>query len=324
MRIADMELPEPRMSALARVPLPMFGIGMGVLGLGLCWRYSGILFNFSPWIGNILLLAGTILWACTSFVQLLRLALATSALREELAHAVRGPLVAQKIIVILLLAEAAGPDFPRLAFGLLLTGSVLAVLATLWVLMRFQAEQHDRMLAPSWLVAPIALPFMSILYAVDGDRGAACMSLGAGALVIATLLPRVLVGISTIMAAPAPIRPLVVIAVAPLALIFIAYVQLAGVDGFAYGLLGATAFVVCLVLTTLPHWWRAPFGLPWWACGMPPAAVVLAVIELAEKLRTLATLAAAAASLAIITVMMTLLLARTMIALFNGRLLPPA
>jgi tellurite resistance protein len=150
------------------------------------------------------------------------------------------------------------------------------------------------------------------------------MSLGAGALVIATLLPRVLVGISTIMAAPALIRPLVVIAVAPLALIFIAYVQLAGVDGFAYGLLGATAFVVGLVLTTLPHWWRAPFGLPWWACGMPPAAVVLAVIELAEKLRTFATLAAAAASLAIITVIVTLLLVRTLIALFNGRLLPPA
>ena len=313
-----------RLIGVARIPIPTFGIGMGVLGLGLCWRYSGVLFHVSPLIGNIILLAGTVLWACATAVQLVRLAVAPSVVGEELAHAIRGPLVAQKIIVILLLAEAAGPTFPKLAHALLLAGTVLAVLATLWVLTRFQAAQHERILAPSWLVAPIALPFTSILYGVDGDRVAASMSLGAGALVIATLLPRVLAGISTVTAAPAPIRPLVVISVAPLALIFIAYVQLAGIDGFAYGLLGAAMFVVCLVLTTLPHWWRAPFGLPWWACGMPPAAVVLAVIELAEKLRTAATLTAAAVALGIITVIMTILLIRTATALINGRLFPPA
>jgi tellurite resistance protein len=297
---------------------------MGVLGLGLCWRYSGVLFHVSALVGNIILLAGTVLWACATAAQLVRLAVAPSAVCEELAHAIRGPLVAQKIIVILLLAEATGPIFPKLAYALLLAGTVLAVLATLWVLTRFQAAQHDRILTPSWLVAPIALPFASILYGVDGDRVAASMSLGAGTLVIATLLPKVLVGISTLPEAPAPLRPLVVISVAPLALIFIAYVQLAGIDGFAYGLFGATMFVACLVLTTLPHWWRAPFGLPWWACGMPPAAVVLAVIELAEKLRTTATLTVAAVSLGIITVIMTILLIRTATALINGRLFPPA
>jgi tellurite resistance protein len=312
------------LTGLARIPIPIFGIAMGVLGLGLCWRYSGVLFNFSPLIGNIILLAGTVLSASATAVQLVRLAIAPSAVWEDVAHSIRGPLVAQKIIVILLLAEAAGPNFPKLAYGLLLAGTVLAIFATLWVLTRFQATHHDRILAPSWLVAPIALPFTSILYAVDGDRIAASMSLGAGSLVIATLLPRVLVGISTVTAAPAQVRPLVAIAVAPLALIFVAYVQLAGVDTLAYGLLGATMFVVCLVLTTLPHWWRAPFGLPWWACGMPPAAVVLAVIELAEKVRTIATLTAAAASLGIITVIMIILLTRTVTALLNGRLFPPA
>lgn len=268
--------PGRRLSGVACIPIPTFGIGMGVLGLGLCWRYGGVVFHLPPLIGNLILLAGTVLWAAATSVQLVRLAVAPSFVGEELAHAIRGPLVAQKIIVVLLLAEAAGPRFPKLAYGLLLAGTVLAVLTTLWVLTRFQAAQHDRMLTPSWLVAPIALPFAATLYAADGDRVAASMTLGAGALVIATLLPRVLVGLSNVTAAPAPLRPLVVIAVAPLALIFIAYVQLAGVDEVAYGLLGATMFVVCLVLTTLPHWWRAPFGLPWWACGMPPAAVVLA------------------------------------------------
>jgi tellurite resistance protein len=322
-RIAARDNPGWRLTGLARIPIPTFGIGMGVLGLGLCWRYSGVLFHFSPLIGNIILLAGTVLWVCATAVQLVRLAVAPSAVCEELAHLIRGPLVAQKIIVILLLAEAAGPNFPKLAYGLLLAGTVLSVFVTLWVLTRFQAAQHDRILAPSWLVAPIALPFTSILYGADGDRIAASMSLGAGSLVITTLLPRVLAGISTVTAAPAQIRPLVVIAVAPLALIFIAYVQLAGVDGVAYGLLGATLFVVCLVLTTLPHWWRAPFGLPWWACGMPPAAVVLAIIDLAEKVRTTATLSAAAASLGIITAIMIILLSRTVTALINGRLFPP-
>ena len=323
-RIADVDNPGWRLTGLARIPIPIFGIGMGVLGLGLCWRYAGELFHLSPLIGNMILIAGTILWACATCVQVARLAVAPSSVREDLAHSIRGPLAAQKIIVLLLLAEAAHPSFPKLAYGLLLVGTVLAVIATLWVLTRFQAAQHDRVLAPSWLVAPIALPFSSILYGVDGDRIAASMSLGTGALVIATLLPRVLVSISTIAAAPAPIRPLVMIAVAPLALIFIAYVQLAGVDEVAYGLFGATMFVVCLALTTLPHWWRAPFGLPWWACGMPPAAVVLAVIELAEKVRTTATFTAAAASLGIITVIMAMLLIRTVRALLNGRLFPPA
>ena len=190
---------------------------------------------------------------------------------------------------------------------------------------QFQAAQHDRVLAPSWLVAPIALPFSSILYGVDGDRIAASIKYWHGRAGDCDIAAQeVLVGISTVTAAPAPIRPLVMIAVAPLALIFIAYVQLAGVDEVAYGLFGATMFVVCLALTTLPHWWRAPFRLLWWACGMPPAAVVLAVIELAEKVQTPATLAAAAASLGIITVIMVILLIRTIRALLNGRLFPPA
>src|ERR1700722_14176955 len=79
----------PRPSGLARIPIPTFGIGMGVLGLGLCWRYSAVVFHLSPLIGNLILLAGTGLWGAATLVQLGRLAVASSSVGEELAHAIR-------------------------------------------------------------------------------------------------------------------------------------------------------------------------------------------------------------------------------------------
>ncbi|WP_324134774.1 hypothetical protein [Bosea sp. (in: a-proteobacteria)] len=271
---------------LGEVPIPIFAIGMGVLGLGLCWRYAGLLIGAPRMPADIMLLGGIILSAAALAIQAIRLFRAPGGLADEVRHPVRGPLIAQPIVVILLIAEATAHDFSLLSEGLLSVGAILSLGVTLWVLARHIGRLIDMSaISPTWLVAPIAIEIAAILFASEHRHALASALLGCAVITHLVLMPAVLLRLILTGPLPPPAQPLVVILTAPLPLLFIAYVQIVGLDLVAWGIIGASFLVAGVVLATIRRWRRAPFGLPWWALGMPPAAVVLAVITLAEKIQ---------------------------------------
>lgn len=313
-----------RSSFLTRVPISVFGIGMGVLGLGLCWRNAARLFDLSAAIGDSILAVGSALSLLALASQLWRALLAPRSLREELLHPVRGPAVAQPVVVLLLIAEAVGRDWPLASHVLLIVGSALALFVTLQMLFLFaRCRISELPVAPTWLIAPIALLIAAILHAGEGNAVAAWLLMVAGAGTILGLRPVTLLyfPVATL---PEPARPLVMISVAPLALIFIAYVELRGIDVVALALFGGALAILLRAVATLPTWRKAPFGLPWWSCAMPPAAFVLAILVLADKVRGDAMQASAAMAVGTFTCAMALLFVNTGRAIVGGRFFPPA
>ena len=309
---------------LARAPIPVFGIGMGVLGLGLCWRNAGLLFHLSIVIGDTILGLGVLLSLLALASQLWRALWMPGSLYEELKHPLLGPTVGQPIIVLLLISEAARRDFPLVSHVMLFTGSVLALLVTLLVLFLFGRRRDSGIpVAPTRLIAPIALLIAAILHASEGNAMAAWLLVGAGTAAIFALCPITLLHFP-VATLPEPARPLVMISVAPLALIFIAYVELRGIDVVAFILFGGALTILLRTMSTLPTWWKAPFGLPWWSCAMPPAAVVLAILALAEKVGGGAMLAGAGTAVGLLTGAVVILSVRTGYAIAGGYFLPPA
>ncbi len=84
----------------------------------------------------------------------------------------------------------------------------------------------------------------------------------------------------------------------------------------------ATLLILVRIFASLPKWWGVPFGLPWWACAMPPAAVVLAVLALAEKTHDPIARICGAVAVGLLTCTVVMLFVRTGVALAAGRLLP--
>ena len=111
-------MPEPR----KRIPASFFGMILGLAGMGQAWRSASAFWGTPHWIGEVILLLASLVWAALLWSLLVQTASHPQEIRKEAEHPVQGGTPALLAISTLLIALAALPYSHALTSALAIAG----------------------------------------------------------------------------------------------------------------------------------------------------------------------------------------------------------
>lgn len=267
---------------LEHLPIPLAAMPMGTGGVGLGWRAAHEALGAPAWIGEALLVFTALLWVALVLLQGLRLLRYPEAVLAELRHPVRVAFAAAPTIGLMIVAAFLHPYAP--ALGATLWGFAIAVhlLVATMLLRRILAGRGEiAMLAPPLMIPLVGNVLAPVFGARMGFVDASWMMFGVGVVlwlaVAPLLLHRLIVGPPL----PPPLRPSLVILLAPPTVAALALRALTGQAGGATLALAGVALLMAAVLLSLAaEFARIPFGLPWWGVTFPSAAFAVMLMAL--------------------------------------------
>jgi tellurite resistance protein len=310
-----------------RVPLNLFGIPFGLVGLAGCWTTMAGYGHTPRTVSDALLILAALAWLTVLGGYLRFVATTPSALTRDLLDPVAGPFAALIVITpMLLAAEGVYPHAAAAGRAGLDVFLVLTVLLGSW----FTGQ---------WIYGPLDLDKFHPGYFLPTVAGGLVAAAGAaavgqhrlaqvmfglglvcwfllGSIILGRLLFRPLL--------PTALLPTLAIEVAPAAVASIAYFALQGdrVDLVAAVLSGYGLLMALAQLRLLPAYARLPFMPSTWAFTFSWAAVVTASLHWLQDLRPDAYRVYQYLLLSAITVLIGAIAIRTMIALGRRQLLP--
>jgi len=278
----SLTMPMMARPTLEHLPLPLLAMPMGTGGVGLAWRQAHQWLGAPAAIGEALLAFTTLLWVFVVLLQAVRVLHHPHAVVAELRHPVRVAFAAAPTVGLMLVSAFLFPYAP--ALGALLWGVAVAlhlILATL-LLRRVVAGRGD----PNMVAPPLLIPMVgNILAPAIGARmgfvDASWMMFGVGLILWLAMLPLLLHRLFAGPALPPPMRPTLVILLAPPTVAALALEALTGrTDAVTLSFVGVALLIAAVMLSLAAEFARSPFGLPWWGVTFPTAAfaVMLMVI----------------------------------------------
>lgn len=273
--------PQEREDWLAKVPVPVFGSSLGLLGVYLLSETNRFLGSFhSLFLGC--LVAGIAALVIGVTLHLCRLLLRPTAFRRDIMSPALSPFLAQIGIALLLVAEATPSLSTSAANVAFWAGTGVTIVTGLWWLYRVsRVPLAFANVTPGWLVPGIAMLYVGLLAPTRGYEVVAAPAVVAGLafglLSVVALLGRLVKGPSL----PRQAMPALAITVALPGLLMIwvaAYkpgwsavgstLYWMTLLGYALGLLGFA--IACL---------RIPFAVSWWGFGMPLTAASIGLVQ---------------------------------------------
>lgn len=318
-------LPARARPSVQFMPVSLFGAVMSMAGLALAWRLANKAYGtdlaVSKSIGDLALALFVVLGLAYGG----KLARYPALVKKEFSHPVIGSFFGTVCISILLLSSVIG--------GYSATGQVVVWLIGVALTLALSAIMISRLLngniapesvVPAWLIAGVGSLDIVVTGGTQTAAWAHEVNLVAAAIgAVSALVFFVLIFSRLVHQEPLaqPMRPSKMILVAPFAVGFIAYVNLAQkVDVFA-GLLfyfGLFLFVIIAYRLIVKP---VAFSAAWWGIGFPMAALTNAALIYAGAVRLPALDMIAALMLCVLTVAVIVLSVRTVVALLTGRML---
>lgn len=265
-------------------PLSVFSVVMGITGLGLTWRKAHLFYGAPPWIAEILLLCGAVLFGLFSLYFGYRLMmgmpwpehLSISEQFERLCFAATVPLS------LLLLSAAILPYATQPARWLWIVGGTMQFslgLATVSLLIR---GPHPPAILTPLLFLPLAGNLLGPVSGVPlGFAGASWFMFTTGLIAWLVLLVLLFGRLAGFRAIPAEKLPAMAIFITPPALAFMAYSELnhALIDFPGHLFFFAGLFFLLLNLAMIDRFIRTPFSIRCWSFSFPLAALAGAAID---------------------------------------------
>ena len=304
-----------------------FAVVMGLCGLSLAWHRAGdgaLASGIAAAAGGLaalvfaLLLLGT-LWRAVRH---------RDAVRDDWQHPVRHAFFAALPISMILLATVATAQrIPAaIADTLWVTGALLQLAVTVWVLSRWLRGADGKLAWPSFtpvLFIPVVGNVLTPLAgAALGHADWAAAQFGIGLLLWPVVLTLLAVRIGLVGLWPARLLPTTFITIAPPSVVGLAALQMQAPPTLAWMAWGMALFFVLWSATVLPRLRGQAFGLPFWGLSFPLAAFAALSLRLAETAGPLFT-ALAYGALGLATLVITGLVLFTLRGLTNGSLLQP-
>lgn len=312
-------------SWLARLPVGMFAISVGLFGLIGGWRradaygwpYAGEVVDFLVWPVSLIWIASLLLYA-------IKFKRHPQSVQREFRHPVHGSLQALLPLSILL----AVIQFNQPGQGIWLVVTLLALALNVMIAMRVVSVLATGRMPSNAVTPALYLPIVG--GAVVGGMALAslhypgwgAMLFGTGlsgwALLEARILGRLFEG-----PMPEALRPTIGMELAPPAITTLAaatiWPQLPA-DVLMIGL-GVSLAPLVGVMARYRWWSHVPFSIGFWSFSFPLAALSSAILEAVHRggwplWIGIASLLAASAAIAFLAV-------RTLILLLQGRFLPP-
>ncbi len=265
-------------------PLSMFGLVMGLTGLGLGWRAWGAQVGIE-WAGEPVLMVSWLAFFFLAFLFIFKTVQHPAEMIIDLRHPVRLNYLAAVSISMVLMGIVLQPHEPLPARGIFLLGAGLHLIITVLVVnfwmhhARFAITQVN----PAWFIPAVGNVLIPLPAVTFGYAELGWFFFSIGMLFWAMLMTIVFYRILFHEPLPNRVLPTLYILIAPPAVGFLAYTQLVGeLDAAARMLYFIGLFLTLLLLTRIHGQLQMPFALSWWAYTFPLAAISLASMEMAR------------------------------------------
>ncbi len=289
-----------------QTPPAIFPPILGLLGLGLAWRQAGSVFGVPGAIGDIILAVATLLFILAAIAYLAKFFRRPSALLDDLQTPPGRAGISAGTMSAMLLGGVLAPVAICLGKVALFAGiGAHLIVATTVVLLLWNAPFAQRRINPVW-----HLTFVGIIVGAQAGMALELRQMSEIILFV-TIALAITIWLGNLIGlldnpVPPPLRPALVIHLAPASLLGIVAMQLGFVTlGMVFGLL-ALALAIFLLLR-LRYLTAAGFSPLWGAFTFPMAAFAGLMLLLAQNsaglfaglFMVIAGLALAAASLVV-------------------------
>ncbi len=311
-------------ASVRNLPVSLFASVMGLSGLAMAWRLAHDSLGAPAIVGEAIGAFALGIFLLVSAAYLAKLARHPEAVHAEFHHPVAGNFFGTIVISLLLLSAIVAP-YHAPAAHVLWTVGVLATFALCSVVASrlLKGRVDPSHAVPAWIIPCVATLDIPVTGAQMPMAWASEINLLASAVgsVMALVLFVLIVGrlVHRDPLAPA-MTPSLMILVAPFAVGFLAYANMAGgIDRFA-ALLFYFALFMCAVVAPKVFRPSVPFSASWWAISFPLAALVNAALKYAAFRASGPLWALAAVLLVALTLALVVLTVRTMQMALNGKL----
>jgi tellurite resistance protein len=295
-----------------------FVLVMGWCGLAQTWMHAQNIFGDTA-IG-LSLVAGAVailLFGLLCLSCVIRLQVHPVAVQEDMRHPVRHAFMATFPVSMMLLATWGAGLFwntssmaNTLLRTLWITGSLLELACTVWVLSRWLRSPEEGGLQWKTFSPVLFIPVVGNVLAPLGGvpmgmTDWASAQFGIGVLLWPVLQTLLMVRLVQAGPLPAPMSPTLFISVVPPSVIGLGMMQFQAPDSVIWALWGIAFFFMLWSLTQLRTMLAQPFGLPLWGVSFPLAAFTILTIDVMHAtssawLRLPATLLTAITSFVIV------------------------
>ncbi|WP_417223957.1 SLAC1 anion channel family protein [Amphritea sp.] len=266
-------------SKLQHFPITFFAMIMGMTGLTLVWEKASSVFSTPPIIGHILLTLTACLFLILAVIYLLKIMLKTPAVLEEFAHPIKLSFFPAFSISMILLSVATLTVSKQLSFILWSCGSAIHLMLTVYILNQWIHHPKFQIIhmTPAWFIPVVGNILVPIAGVEHGYPEVSWFFFSIGITFWVLLKTLVLNRMMFHDPIPHKLLPTMFIMIAPPAVGFISYIKLNGaLDNFAHILFYTAMFLVILLLAQAPRFTRIQFFMSWWAYSFPLAAAAIA------------------------------------------------
>jgi len=318
---------DTRQPSLAHFPVSFFATVMGTAGLAIAWQKAHLILGAPREIGEWLRHLPMALWLIAAALYAGKALLHPQAVANEWRHPVRINFFPTISIGLLLMAISWAETAPTLAIPLWSMGAGLHLAFTVAIMSGWLHHTHFEVTHanPAWFIPVVG----NIIVPVVGSRFAPVelswffFSIG----LVFWLVLMTIVMYRLFFHEPLPVRltPTLFILLAPPSVGFISWLSLNGgeVDAFARILLHTALFLALLLFSNVLRFLRLPFFISSWAYSFPLASVTIATLIMAGKVGSTFFSALGMILLSTLTLVLTLLVARTFMALVSGEICRP-
>lgn len=263
----------------ARAPVSLFGIVLGLAGLGNAWRLAHAVWNVPGLVGEATLGLATCVWLGLLALYATKWLTSRAIAIAEFQHPVQSCFVAFVPMSTMLIAVAARPYAAEPAFYLLVLGSIASGAFAVCHTGRLTKGGRDPAAVTPALVLPtVGFGYVSAIgLGAFGLPGLGQLLFGMGFLAWLPIEAAVRFRLYALPEMAPPLRPSLGILVAPPAVGAVSYLSTAGTpDRFATFLIGYGMLQVMLLARLLRWIAKQQFAASWWAFGFGIDALAIA------------------------------------------------
>lgn len=318
--------PHTSAPGLVHMPVSIFASVMGVMGLGLAWRKAAAVAGLPPMVGEGIVALGILVLVITLAAYGIKALHFPSVVIGEFNHPIRSAFFSTLPIGLLLTAAGIHPYSVPVAVGVWALGALLQIVLTVRLILRWLEHRQDILQAnPAWFIPIVGNIVVPLLGGRLGLTDLSWFFFSVGMLFWPPMLAILLYRLIFHDDLPPRLAPTLFILIPPAAIGYLAYVTLTGCnsDPFALILVNGALFLTLTLLVRAPRFLRLPFAVSWWAFTFPLDAMALAALEHGHALGGTVWPITALAVLVVTTLVVGVVLARTLAGTMRGTLFVP-
>lgn len=317
------------MHKLQYFPIAFFSMIMGLGGFAIAIKQGEEYLPLPFQVSYIVLIITTIIFIILLFTYICKILFFQQAVKAELSHPIKLNFFPTISISFIILSIGFYPYHPEISKILWFIGVIGHFIFTLYVMSIWIHHTHFEIhhMNPAWFIPVVGNILVAIVGVYHFNIELSWFFFSIGLLFWLVLLTIVFNRVIFHHPLPENLLPTFFILLAPPSVGVLSYIHLTGIletgviDSFARVLYYSGLFLGILLLIQISRFTRLPFFLSWWAYSFPVAALTIATFTFYKLTHALFLCITAWFLLIMLTILIFILIFKTLQALFTGKIL---